>query len=289
LWLGLGAVLALAALYIRAVNRLFRYNVDAVLLRAIVVVAVVLSIIWLAAWTWRNRSTRLSKWLDASRPLFRLLLFAVAPAALWSDLEVRTRSIAGELTYLGVLLIAIFCGLAAKLYRRKTGGGSWFIGQEDFGFIPALLLAIFAAPVILNGCNRAMQKRTMARLYDLGESLDRYVASGNQLPLADDLPVEEILDLLSGFHSEPFNPRDGWVRMIHFRSNGIQYVIWSYGWNGRRDREHEIGEFTRSNGDLILATGGFCTWPEGIVADPISPLRDPFLAASPKASAVPVH
>ena len=145
---------------------------------------------------------------------------------------------------------------AAGGTRTSSFGPAW---MSSGGILTGIVAAV-AVPNFLNAMDRAKQKRTVADLEAIGDSLAEYASKhGNRYPAAEDWrPLSAVLP---GVQEE-----DGWGKAIEYWSDGTRYVLVSPGKDGETERDWRHpeglgGPRPALEADIVFADGKLVAWP----------------------------
>ena len=146
--------------------------------------------------------------------------------------------------------------MLSKLAKRREG----FTLIELLIVVAIIgIIAAIAVPQLLNAIQRAKQKRTMADMRSIGESLEIYQIDFNRYP-----------DAIA--HLNPdymFNPpaNDAWGTQYQYdldTSTNQLYSVTSFGRDGG-PTAHSGDPITHTfDDDIIFSMGQFTQWPEGV-------------------------
>ncbi|TKJ33169.1 hypothetical protein CEE39_04380 [bacterium (candidate division B38) B3_B38] len=141
--------------------------------------------------------------------------------------------------------------------------------REGFTLIELLIvvaiigiIAAIAVPQLLNAIQRAKQKRTMADMRSIGESMEIYQIDWNFYPKDSDTEGIRLLNP-DYMRNPPIN--DAWNNPYEYTpyANDQEYSIIS---NGRdaTPGDQSQGETHLFDDDIIFSNGQFTRWPEGV-------------------------
>jgi general secretion pathway protein G len=125
------------------------------------------------------------------------------------------------------------------------------------------IVAAIAIPNLLNSLGRARQKRTMADIRALGESIEMYQIDHYYYPDYTGVTAENLGNVLR-IYVKNYNTTDGWNRPFWYGSNGEHYTVVSYGSDRTADPSTPLGETTSLKADILFSDGVFVQWPEGV-------------------------
>ena len=144
------------------------------------------------------------------------------------------------------------------------------VSQRGFTLLELLIVvaivgavAAIAMPNLLNALHRSRQKRTMSALRGISEGVEMYEQDHGFYPNHSEVPVSALaadLDL----DVRPFDPTDGWNRVMWYAASGDHYTIMSYGRDGVEDGSHPLGPTNLFSADILFSAGVFVQWPEGV-------------------------
>jgi len=148
--------------------------------------------------------------------------------------------------------------------------------------IRVLALSVLIVPAVaLVGSNVAKQYRrgrvlgTMGSLQTLSSGIEAYAFDNKKYPLASATlrDAEDLVPFVKPIYLKEPPLKDGWGNGFHVWSDGDDYVLISYGADGRPDRDYTQirtfkdvpvpGDLTAEKNDIILGDGQFRSWPEG--------------------------
>ena len=145
--------------------------------------------------------------------------------------------------------------MLSKLAKRREG----FTLIELLIVVAIIgIIAAIAVPQLLNAIQRAKQKRTMADMRSIGESLEIYQIDFNRYP-------PSMPDLNPDYM---FNPpaNDAWGTPYQYDLDAQTfqlYSITSWGRDGGTTTATE-NPTHRFDDDIIFSMGQFTQWPEGV-------------------------
>ncbi len=126
------------------------------------------------------------------------------------------------------------------------------------------IIAAIAIPNLLNAIDRGKQKRTMADMRTIGQAIASYSVDNNFFPAAAN--VTTLAGLLEPAYSRKTSQKDGWGHLYLFNGTAIQYTLGSTGKDGGTTMTVEGGGGPTGSidSDIIVASGVFVQWPEGM-------------------------
>jgi general secretion pathway protein G len=128
------------------------------------------------------------------------------------------------------------------------------------------VIAAIAVPNLINSLQRARQKRTMSALRGISEGIEMYEQDHGFYPDYASVPVS-VLALDLELYVKPFDPKDGWNRVMRYEASGDYYTLISYGQDGVEDGSHPLGPTNTFSADILFSSGVFVQWPEGIQSE----------------------
>jgi len=166
--------------------------------------------------------------------------------------------------------------------KKRTSKGFTLIELLIVVAIIGIIVAI-AIPNLLNAIQRAKQKRTMGDMRSAGTAAEAYAVDFNHYPAAAGYTAPTSITVpptvTFGAASVPtsFNGQvtptyirvlpltDGWSSWFTYDSGATHqdYVIWSYGKDGKADASVPYGETTNFNMDIGFIDGQFVQYPAG--------------------------
>ena len=147
----------------------------------------------------------------------------------------------------------------------ETGAGlgvAIAIGAVVFVCVVGIIAAI-AVPNFLHALGRAKQKRTLADMESIAVSIKSYAIDHNRYPDAESLQDLEV-ELVPTYVPE-LPQTDGWGREFVIQSDAAGYMIQSAGGDGTFESDPPGGATSQVDADIILASGSFVQWPDGLV------------------------
>lgn len=124
-------------------------------------------------------------------------------------------------------------------------------------------IVAIAVPNLVNALHRARQKRTMSSVRHVSQGIEMYEHDHGFYPDHADVPLAELADDLA-LYVTPFDPSDGWNRMMWYSANGDYYTVMSFGRDGVEDASHPLGPTGNFAADILFSAGVFIQWPAGI-------------------------
>ena len=124
-------------------------------------------------------------------------------------------------------------------------------------------LAAIVLPNLVHALQSARQKRTMTSMRGLSQGIEAYELDWGFFPDHDSGPVSGLAGDLS-MYVRPFDPDDGWDRVLWYDSGGDAYTLTSFGSDGVPDSSHPLGATTTFDADILFASGMFVQWPAGL-------------------------
>ncbi len=173
-----------------------------------------------------------------------------------------------------------------SMRRRMAGRGapavpvkraSWIAIGSAVAAVTAVL-TIVIAPQMITAVVRSRQKRTMAFIRDIGDpwearakDLGRYNSAAMLFP-TNDVPVDMLFKSLSPTYAKTLPRTDawgnGWQLAVSAPWSGStpaqEYMIISYGKDGRSDRKWAGGYTTDFDCDIVWSNGVFVQSPYGL-------------------------
>ncbi len=147
-------------------------------------------------------------------------------------------------------------------------------GSRGFTLIELLIvvaiigiISAIAIPRLLHALQSARQKRTQADMRTLAQIIAIYQQDNTNYPLLADGTVSQIRQYLVPHASGNLVEIDGWQQPIRYQSSGIEYTLISFGANYAADEPYITGPTRRFRDDIIVASGAFVQWPEGVQGD----------------------
>ncbi len=126
------------------------------------------------------------------------------------------------------------------------------------------LIAVIAIPNLVNAVQRARQARTVSSARAIAAAVSMYQQDFTEFPLAPSwVDVEEIRDHIAIYRGN-MDPLDGWDEPFMYQSDGRAYTLVSYGMNRSPDTPWTRGPIRLFTDDIVVDTGTFMQWPEGI-------------------------
>jgi type II secretion system protein G len=126
------------------------------------------------------------------------------------------------------------------------------------------ILATIAAANFQQARDRARQRRTMADMRAVALAVGGYGADMGFAPPTGAGTVEGLRSMLQPTFIRTLPAVDGWGRGLGYAAEGIDYTIWSVGGDGARQLGSPRGIITSFDGDIIINSGVFVQWPEGM-------------------------
>lgn len=135
------------------------------------------------------------------------------------------------------------------------------------------VLAAIAIPNMIMALDRARQKRSMASMRQIAMAWESraisegdYSAAGLSLCCTTVVTTAQAQAILEPTFINPFPDKDGWGRqfLFHTNGNGSEYLITSYGRDGRADETLAGGATTDMDCDILYSSGTFIQYPEGV-------------------------
>jgi general secretion pathway protein G len=125
------------------------------------------------------------------------------------------------------------------------------------------LIAAIAIPNLVNAIQRGRQSRTIGDLRGLVTGIALYQQDFTRYPVVSDwVGVVALRDSLRTYMGG-YNEEDGWRKPYMYRSDGADYTLVSYGWNGVADQPWTAGPTHRFDDDMVVHNGVFFQWPDG--------------------------
>jgi len=124
-------------------------------------------------------------------------------------------------------------------------------------------LAAIVLPNLVHALQSARQKRTMTSMRGLSQGIEAYELDWGFFPDHGSGPVSGLAGDLS-MYVRPFDPDDGWNRVLWYDSGGDAYTLTSFGSDGVPDSSHPLGATTTFDADILFASGMFVQWPAGL-------------------------
>ncbi len=123
------------------------------------------------------------------------------------------------------------------------------------------IVAAIAVPAMLRSLENARQKRTMTDLRTAAQMLAIYQTDMGFYPKISDGTSTELLDL-----NIRVPQRDAWLMPFGYRSDniGASYTLVSWGMNRTPNEPWILGPITRLDDDLVITSGSFLQWPDGM-------------------------
>lgn len=149
--------------------------------------------------------------------------------------------------------------------RRRGRGHHGFTLIELLVVVAVIgILAALAVPNLLNAMHRAKQKRTMADLRSVAQSVEQYAIDHAGHPIAADIVT--LAEVLTPIYAREVPRLDGWNRLLAVDSTFEAYTLGSGGKDG--GPLNFVGGPTSDLDDAIIYINGqFWQWPEGSQAD----------------------
>jgi general secretion pathway protein G len=161
--------------------------------------------------------------------------------------------------------------LARGLLRLKAMDTQRFSTSRGFSIVELLivcavigLIAAIAIPNLVNAIQRGRQARTMGDLRGLANAVAMYQQDYAKFPLVGSYSSIDTIDDILTAYMGGYNAMDGWNRAFMYRSDGDNYTLVSYGLNGIPDQPWSIGPINYFDDDLVVESGNFTQWPEGV-------------------------
>lgn len=133
------------------------------------------------------------------------------------------------------------------------------------------IIASIAIPNFLNAVQRGKQKRTIADMNMIAEALEDYADLNMQYP--DAKSMSELKSALVPNYLVVLPEKDAWENEFNYRAwtvlnqrDPTAYMLISFGKDGIPDGE-DYNEGTRTtsfNNDIVLSSGSFLQYPEGM-------------------------
>ena len=125
------------------------------------------------------------------------------------------------------------------------------------------LVAAIAVPNLLNAIQRARQKRTMSAMRGISEGIEMYEQDHSFFPNHGNVPISALAEDLR-MYVRPFDPNDGWNRVMWYEASGDYYTLLSTGSDGAVDGSHPLGPTSTFPSDILFSSGVFVQWPDGV-------------------------
>jgi hypothetical protein len=128
---------------------------------------------------------------------------------------------------------------------------------------------------VLARVRRGRLARTMGDLQTLSTGIEAWAMDNKKYPLANATlrDAGDLLPFVKPIYLKEPPLKDGWGNGFHVWSDGDDYVLISYGADGKPDRDYTQiktfkdvpvpGDLTAEKNDIILGDGQFRSWPEG--------------------------
>lgn len=158
------------------------------------------------------------------------------------------------LLHVAYWLLAVLLTAVVALACRASSDFLWASLRAT-----ALVAVLPILPVLLHvpPLARSAQKRTMAAMRTIADSMAAYRETGGAYPRVSS--VDELARLLG----RPLPLKDEWRTPFMLSAEPGRYVLTSYGSDGRLDGERIVGPTTEFSRDIVLVNGVFVAWPEG--------------------------
>ena len=124
------------------------------------------------------------------------------------------------------------------------------------------IIVVLAIPNLIAAIQRSRQSRTMADIRMISEGVEAYQNDHSFYPVVDNGTVSALSADLA-VYIRKFNDLDGWGEPIFYESDGTQYTVISFGWNGSSNLPYVDGPTNTFDADIVFADGNFLQWPEG--------------------------
>jgi len=133
------------------------------------------------------------------------------------------------------------------------------------------ILAAIAIPNLLTAMQRARQKRSMADMRTIATAwesyateMNRYTAAAAGHALATSTPLSWLDANLAPTYIKLIPHNDGWSNNFVASTGGNDYMIESYGRDGKPDNGTGTGPTTNFDCDIVYSDGVFSCYPEGV-------------------------
>jgi prepilin-type N-terminal cleavage/methylation domain-containing protein len=122
------------------------------------------------------------------------------------------------------------------------------------------IVSAITTPAFFSMVQNGKQKRSLMDLKTIAQTLAVYQSDMGYYPRKSFCSVDEIASI----GRMPL--RDGWRQPFYYESDnsGLQYTLVSYGLNTKPDKPWVPGPIDRFRDDLVVSSGTFIQWPDGI-------------------------
>jgi type II secretion system protein G len=133
------------------------------------------------------------------------------------------------------------------------------------------ILAAIAIPNLLTAMQRARQKRSMADMRTIATAWESYATETNKYSaaaaghaLATSVPLSWLDNNLTPTYIKLIPHNDGWSNAFIASRGGNDYMLESYGRDGKPDGSATSGATTNFDCDIVYSDGVFSQYPEGV-------------------------
>lgn len=126
------------------------------------------------------------------------------------------------------------------------------------------LIAAIAIPNLVNAIQRGRQARTIGDMRGLANAVAMYQQDYARFPVTSGWADLSQIDAILVAYMGGYNQMDGWNRPFQYTSDGDDYTLASFGLNGVFDQPWTAGPINYFDDDLVVESGSFTQWPEGV-------------------------
>jgi len=125
------------------------------------------------------------------------------------------------------------------------------------------IISAIAIPNLWSAIDKAKQKRTMADMRMLGETVEIYGHDNNFYPQLGSTTAYDLRVHLTPYIMQVLPSKDGWHKVFLYECTiDNEYTFLSYGNNFVADEPYVFGPTFRFRDDIVLRNGMFIQWPE---------------------------
>ncbi|HYC59482.1 MAG TPA: hypothetical protein VEK79_07945 [Thermoanaerobaculia bacterium] len=133
-------------------------------------------------------------------------------------------------------------------------------GARAFGRVLLSIVLLVVLVASIRGCRESIARRrtrvTLTRIRDISVALENHASKAGRYPC-----VRSMRELPAGILAPSRESSDGWGHPIQLIANAGNYVVFSFGSDGKADVAYTGNTFYADTGDLVMHNGAWVHHP----------------------------